>query len=239
VDPDLWITAGWEDERSRHFVDMDADGTGPYPFNGLPRDYAAAVAKFGAARMRAIGTLPWRTEEMYGSLVRAFVAYPGRGAYAESDVIHFASWLAHYTSDGFVPLHAVTNYDGQLTRQRGLHSRWETSLFDRYRDELTIAPEPITPIRAPRDYVFDRLIEDTTLVPALLKADREASGGRDVYGDAYYATFFREQKGALEQRLDQSIAAVAAMITGAWETAGRPAIPVNQPAVSRRRRRGA
>lgn len=241
VDPDLWITAGWEDERPRHFVDMDADGTGPYPFGGLPRDYTAALAKFGAARMRVIGTLPWRTEEMYGALVRAFVAYPRRGAFAESDVIHVASWLAHYTSDGLVPLHGVTNYDGQLTHQGGVHSRWETSMFERYRDQLAIAPMPIAPIHDPRGYIFDRLIEDTTLVPALLQADREAVASRDVYDAAYYATFFKAQKGTLEQRVNQSIAAVAAMITGAWDAAGKPPIAVsrNQGATPQRRRRGA
>src|SRR6187549_91410 len=47
IDPDLWRTVGWEDEPPNHFVDMDHDAFGPYPFDGLPRDYSAAVQKFG------------------------------------------------------------------------------------------------------------------------------------------------------------------------------------------------
>jgi len=74
IDPDTWIIAGWEEERPHHFVDMDSPGFGQYPFNELPRDYTAALAKFGAARMRDAGTLPWTAEEVYGSLRRAFVS---------------------------------------------------------------------------------------------------------------------------------------------------------------------
>lgn len=236
VDPDLWIAAGWQDEQPRHFVNMDEEGTGPYPFNGLPRDYSAALAKFGAAKMRVIGTLPWRTEEMYGSLVRAFEAYPSRG---DSDVIHIASWLAHYTSDGHVPLHAVANYNGQLTGQTGLHARWETTMFERYRDRLTIAPTAIAPIRDPRGYIFSQLLEDTTLVPALLTADRDAIGTREVYDDAYYDALFASQRATMEKRLDDSIAAVAAMITGAWEAAGKPAVTAPPSPSPQRRRRPA
>jgi hypothetical protein len=239
VDPDIWIVAGFEEERPNHFVDMDYEGTGPYPFNGLPRDYSAALAKFGAARMRVIGMLPWRTEEMYGSLRRAFEAAPARGAFGHQDVIHFSSWLAHYTSDALVPLHGVTNYDGQLTQQWGVHVRWEATMFERYRDRLTIAPGAIAPIRDPRAFVFDRLLEDTQLVPALLQADREAIGNRDTYDDAYYEMFFKAQKPTMEKRLNEAISAVAAMITGAWEAAGKPAIPLNQRDTPQRRRRPA
>src|SRR6187549_2473399 len=47
IDPDLWRTVGWEEEPPNHFVDMDHEAFGPYPFDGLPRDYSAAVQKFG------------------------------------------------------------------------------------------------------------------------------------------------------------------------------------------------
>ena len=186
IDPDMWIVAGWEEERPKHFVDMDSDGTGPYPFTGLPRDYTAAVAKFGEARMRDIGTLPWRTEEMYGSLRRAFAAYARRGPFGQNDIVMFSAWLAHYTADGHVPLHGVSNYDGQLTKQWGLHARWEAMTFERYRNQLTIAPKPIAPIHDPRTFIFDALLRDTQLAPTVFAADRQAIGDRDVYDDAYY-----------------------------------------------------
>ena len=71
-----WRTAGFaHEEDSNHFLDLDWQGFGPYPFNALPRDYTAAVAKFGRNRMREMGTLPWAVEERYGALRRAFALY--------------------------------------------------------------------------------------------------------------------------------------------------------------------
>jgi hypothetical protein len=237
IDPDSWITAGWQDEAPNHFVDMDAEGFGKYPFNELPRDYTAALAKFGAAKMRDAGTLPWRTEELYGSLRRAFDSYGRRGAFGQNDIIFFSAWVSHYVADGHVPLHSVSNYDGQLTQQWGLHARWESLMFERFRDRLAVAPKPIAPIRNPRDFIFDTLLQGTQLVPALLQSDREAIGNRDVYDDAYYEAFFKANKAVMERRLNESITAVAAMIAGAWEAAGRPAVPLNPSSTPQRRRR--
>jgi hypothetical protein len=110
-------------------------------------------------------------------------------------------------------------------------------MFERYKAQLKIAPQAIAPITNTRDFVFDRVLEDTQLVPGLLKADIDAIGDRDVYDDAYYAAFFKAQETVMEKRLNKSIAAVAAAITGAWQAAGKPAVPVNLISAPERRRR--
>ena len=238
IDPDTWRTAGFEEEPKNHFLDLDWEGFGkaaPYP--ELPRDYAAAVARFGRDRIEQMGTLPWRAEEFHGNLRRAFEAYGRRGAFGQFDILFFSSSLAHYVSDAHVPFHAVINYDGQLTQQNGIHGRFESELFERYRDRLTIAPKAIAPIRTPRDFIFERLVEGTQLVPPILKTDLTAIGDRDVYDDAYYRAFFEANKPVLERRLNESIAGVAAMIAGAWEAAGKPAVPLDLPQTPQRRRR--
>ena len=238
IDPDTWRTAGFDhEEDSNHFLDFDWQGYGPYPFTALPRDYTAAVAKFGRSRIRENGTLPWRVEEIYGTLRRAFEDYARRGAFGRNDIIFFSAWLTHYVSDAHVPFHAVINHDGQLTGQNGIHARFESTMFERYRDRLTIAPKPIAPIRNPRDFAWDTLLQSNRLVPAILKADLEAIGSRDEYDAAYYDAFFTANRTVLEQRLNDAIAATAAMITGAWEAAGKPAVPMNPPARPQRRSR--
>jgi len=119
----------------------------------------------------------------------------------------------------------------------GRLARFEAFLFERYRDQWTIAPKPIEPIRNPRDFIFEVVLQGTQLVPPILKADLDAIGGRDEYDDAYYAAFFKANRAVVERRLNESIAASAAMIAGAWEAAGKPAVPVNpRPTVQRRRR---
>jgi hypothetical protein len=238
IDPDTWQNAGFDHiESPNHFLDLDWEGYGKYPFAGLPRDYTEAIAKFGRTRIEENGTVPWRVEEMYGSLRRAFEAYNRRGAFGRYDILNYAAWLTHYVSDAHVPFHAVLNYDGQLTGQTGIHARFESMMFERFQAQLTIAPKPIAPIRNPRDFIFDTIIEGTQLVPPILKSDLDAIGTREVYDDAYYAAFFKANRPVLERRLNESIAAVAAMITGAWEAAGKPALPLNPPATPQRRRR--
>ena len=225
VDPDTWRTAGFEQEPPNHFVDLDWEGFGKYPFDGLPRDYAKAVEKFGKDGVDAKGTLPWRTEEFYGNLRRAFIDYP-TNPYGPFQLLFFAASLTHYTSDAHQPFHATYNYNGQLTGQTGIHARWEATVFERFHDQMTIAPKPIPPIRNPRDFIFERLLEGTRLVPVVLKADRDAIGTGELYDDAYYKAFFAGTQSVMERRLSESIAASAAMIAGAWEAAGKPPAPI-------------
>jgi len=237
IDPDTWQNAGYRGpEAPHHQLDFDWDGYGPYPFLGLPRDYTAAVAKFGLRRIEENGTLPWRTDEMYGNLRRAFNGYVGQGTFGRHAIVHNAAWLAHYVSDGYQPQHAVLNYDGQAGNQRGIHTRFEAILFERYRDRWVIAPKALPPVANPRDFMFDALLSGTRLASRIDKADAEAIGARDVYDDRYYEAFRKGAGPIMEQRLNESIAAVAAMIAGAWEAAGRPRVPVTVSEPVRRRR---
>lgn len=228
IDPDLWRSAGFDQEPPNHFLDLDYESYGAYPFEALPRDYDAAVQKFGREVVRTQGTLPWRTQEMYGNLARAFGSLSGTSPspYALDDIAFFSAIVSHYIADGHVPLHAIVNYDGQLTDQKGVHSRWEAELFERYRSRLTIAPRPIPPVRNPRDFMFEVLLASNRAAPELLAADKKAAEGRELYDDAYFEAFSRASLPLVEQRMSAAISAVAAVIVGAWEEGGRPALTV-------------
>jgi hypothetical protein len=238
IDPDAWQIAGFDDqEDANHFLDIDWDGFGPYPFAGLPRDYDAAVQKFGVARVRQMGLLPWRTAEYFGNLQREFGRYQTRGPFGRYNIIFFSAWMTHYVSDANQPLHTVMNYDGQLSGQQGVHTRFEAMLFEQNRARLQIAPRPLPAVSNPRDFTFDTIVEGTALVSQILDADRAAIGARDVYDDAYYESFYQGAHAVLEQRLSRAIAASAAMIAGAWEAAGKPALPLTLSEPVQRRRR--
>ena len=235
IDPDTWRDEFDGIEDSRHYLDLDWEGYGPYPFEGLPRNYEEAVKKFGKARVDRNGTLPWRAEEMYGKLKDAFASYGRRGSFGRFNILLYSSWLGHYVSDAYVPFHAVVDSDGRQTNQHGIHTRFESLMFERYRDRLRIAVPVLAPVRAPLGFTFDALLQGTQLVPTVLEADRLAIGRREVYDDAYYRGFFRGSRAVLERRLGESSAAVAAMIAGAWEAAGKPSVPVRaRDAIQRR-----
>ena len=238
IDPDLWRNV-WEEEAPNHFLDIDHEAFGPYPFAGLPRDYADAVQKFGRDFVHQQGLLPWRTSEFFGRLLREFESLkrtPPPG-YAVDNIVLYAAVLAHYVSDGHVPLHAVINYNGQLTGQDGVHSRWEGELFERNKAALKIAPAPLTPVTVPRDAMFDILLASNRLAANVLDSDRTAADGREFYDDAYFDAFGKRTFSTLERRLNDSISAVASFIVGAWEMAGKPAIPADTDRTPRRIRR--
>jgi hypothetical protein len=228
VDPDLWRNI-FEQEAPNQFVDLDHFGTYPYP--DLPREYDRAVQRWGRDVIHQQGLLPWRVAELFGELQREFEGLkrdnpPG---YLQENIAFYATIMGHYIGDAHVPLHSVINYDGQVTNQRGVHSRWESELFDRLRGRLTIAPKPIQPIKDPRDFMFDTLLASNQLAEAVLASDRRAAEGRDFYDDAYFDAFGKDQFAALERRINESITALASMITAAWDAAGRPALPPERP----------
>jgi hypothetical protein len=232
-DPDTWRLAGW-DEAPNHFLDFGRPDLGAYPFAGLPRDYSAAVEKFGLETLKRIGMLPWREAEEFGNLRRSFDSFRRGNVYAPSDTVLFAAVASHYIQDAHMPLHASNNSDGQLTGQTGIHTRFETALFERYQSKLTINPVVMPPMTNPRDAAFDILLASHQLVDRLLQADRQAVMGKDTYDEVYLERFFVNVRPILEQQLAASIAATAAMITGAWEQAGKPPLrTVVQPAVQR------
>ncbi len=232
IDPDLWRTAGWEAEPPRHYVDMDAYGA--YPFKDLPRDYDAAVQKYGKDFVEKNGLLPWRADEIYKKLVEAFGQ---KTPYARDNIKFFSSVLAHYLADAHVPLHASSNHDGQLTGQWGIHSRFESELFDRYRDRLRVTPRPLVQVSSVRDFAFDSLLASFQFVQPVLDADKAAVAGKDVYDDAYYTVFFGKAGPILEMRLADAITDIASAINAAWIEAGRPALPLEQPRAARKVRR--
>jgi hypothetical protein len=228
VDPDIWRNAGWEEDHN-HFVDFGMQELGPYPFTALPREYGAALEKFGITTLKKIGMLPWREAEEFGNLRRAFEGFAKNAAYAPSDVVLFAAVASHYIQDAHQPFHASNNYDGQLTQQNGIHSRFETALFERFASQLTIRPGRVSAIRAPRDAAFDMLLASYQLVAPLLKADKDAIAGKDTYDDEYFGRLFASVRPILEQQLADSVTATASLIVGAWEQAGKPALQIEMP----------
>jgi hypothetical protein len=228
VDPDLWRTVGW-DELPNHFVDFGADEYGSYPFTALPRDYTLAVERFGVDVVRKNGTLPWREAEMYGDLRRAFEGFARNVRAVDVDTVLFAATGSHYIQDAHQPFHATNNFDGQLTGQRGIHSRFETELFDRFEARMTITPAQPAAMKNPRDTAFDILLASYKDVQPLLDADKAAAQGKELYDDDYFEKFFTRVKPLVEQRIAASITATASFIIGAWEAAGRPQIKTVMP----------
>jgi hypothetical protein len=228
IDPDLFRVLGWEEDPN-HFINFGAKELGEYPFRELPREYGAALEKFGMATLKRNGMLPWRQQEEFGALRRAFEGF-SRETYGPGNTVLFAAVMSHYIQDAHQPLHASVNYDGQQTGNIGIHARFESALFERFQSQLTIQPAPPSPILNPRDAAFDALLTSYKLVDPILAADEAARQGKDTYDDEYFERLFVKVRPILEQRLGEAITATAGLIMGAWEQAGRPALKISEGA---------
>ncbi|MDQ3170047.1 MAG: zinc dependent phospholipase C family protein [Acidobacteriota bacterium] len=225
IDPDLMRTYGIETEEPNHFLDMD--GVAPDPFTGIPREEADYITLLGKEKAHELGRVPWRVEEVYNRLVAEFER-PAKGqTISANNITALSAILSHYVEDAHVPFHAVLNYDGQSTNQRGIHGRFESELFRRFQARMTIAPLVPEPVMQPRDFIFAKLIEGSRLVPAILAADKTATKGREFYDDAYFEAFYGGAKPIVERRINEAIGGVAAVITGAWKKAGSPVLPLD------------
>ena len=233
VDPDLWRIVNLKTERGEedpnHFLDIDGLDE-PRPFTGVPRDWDAYVTRYGAERANRMGRLPWRVEEVYRLLVQRFqeAAKNPNAGYALDNAAYLSAVVAHYVEDAHVPFHGVMNYNGQLTNQVGIHSRFETELPLRNRAVLRLAPVKVRPIPDVKTFIFDQIIEDESLVAAILEADRTSAAGREFYDNVYYASFFKGSRAVLERRLSEAASGVASVIVAAWTEGGKPALPVKR-----------
>ncbi|MEO8482580.1 MAG: hypothetical protein ABI634_10250 [Acidobacteriota bacterium] len=238
VDPDLWRVVGLRGElgpeEPNHFLDIDALGE-PAPFTGVPRDWDAYVARYGAAKAETFGRLPWRATEVYGRLVEAFKVMARGTSYGADNVRYLSAIMAHYVEDAHQPLHAAENYDGQLTNQRGVHSRFETELPLRNWSRIAHPPVQTKPIGDIKTFVFSTLVESNALVAPILAADRAAAAhlkkdanDRVIYDDGYYAGMYRDLRPLLQKRLADSTNGVASVLVAAWTEAGKPIGPAPQ-----------
>ena len=222
-----------EDEQYRHYLDIDAYGTPP--FTELPREFDAAVKKFGPAGIDTTGTLPWTIERFTKILTGAFKTGD------RDSIVHTAGYLAHYVSDAHVPLHTVVNYDGQLTGQRGVHARWESHIPERFGEGFDIRPGEARLLSSPRDEAFKIVLTSFSKADSVLAADiraqQTAEGGivtadpsrdrRRQLSDPYYTEFHRQLSGMVERQLQCAVSAVASYWYTAWVNAGRPEFPAS------------
>jgi len=241
VDPDLWRLIGLKGELGgedpNHFLDIDALDE-PRPFKNVPREWKAYIARYGVERATKMGRLPWRADEIYRWLVTRFQEIGKSPAgYRGDNARYLVPVLAHYVEDAHVPFHAVANYNGQLTKQDGIHARFESELVLRNLSTLKLAPVTIRPIANFREFIFETLTEGESLVQTVLDADRKAAQGREFYDDEYFASFRAGALQIAERRMSEAASGVASAVVAAWTAAGKPVLPVDTTTTPARIRR--
>lgn len=231
VDPDLWrvmdLKGDRGDEPPNHFLDIDFEEGSAPPFANVPREYDEYVKKLGIGPATRYGRLPWRAEEVYNRLVTTMkdIGKPNV-PYAGENARYLVAVLSHYIEDAHQPLHGALNYDGQITNQRGIHSRFETEMILRNASAWKWTPTPVQVITDFKAFMFKTVIDSQQLVAPLLAADLKAAEGRELYDDGYFAALMKGAGPIAERRMNEAATAVASAVYSAWIDAGKPALPV-------------
>jgi hypothetical protein len=204
-------------ERNNHFIELDKYGK--FPYEALPRNYKAAVAKYGKSKIDATGLLPWQIGVYSQKLTEDMKN--GRWEEAKKD----AAFLANYVAEAHDPFNTTENYDGKLIGQSGVNERFNTVLIDRYGSFFPVNPHDASFISDPTLFAFDACLDAHSQVESILLADRKAKSGLTSYTDEYYDRFYNLTAATLIKQLSEASTDVGSYWLTAWVNAGKPQLP--------------
>ena len=118
-------------EAGRHYLDLDDLQQEGMNVWGMSWKDAETVLRQADSMQnpRRFGVLPWQLEWSYRRLVRT-LAPPDSSDPDLHKVQRAAADFGHYLADAHVPLHTSGNYNGQRTKQQGIHALWETQALE-------------------------------------------------------------------------------------------------------------
>ncbi|MDR3609030.1 MAG: T9SS type A sorting domain-containing protein [Ignavibacteriaceae bacterium] len=204
-------------ESPRHFIDIDI-----YPEfvanDSINRDYNAFVALHGSSAVITNGVLPWAIIQWKDSLTDAFRQLNWHSA------MMLAADIGHYVGDGHQPLHCTENYDGAMTNQSGVHSRYETTLVGQYQTSIVYAPSTATYVSDVSSYVFNFIYLTNKYVDSTLYGDSVAHAfAGSTSGTVYLQKYWDLCGNQIIQMMKTASRSVADLIYTAWIDAGSPA----------------
>jgi hypothetical protein len=190
-------------------------------------------AAFAKDKLTATGILPFHLIGLQRQLMEAFIAKD------KNRILKLAAEMGHYIADAHVPLHTISNYDGQQTNQNGIHAFWESRLPELFaKSQYDFFAGRAEYFDNPKKYYWNIIAESSKLVAKTLRVEKEvAAAFRD--DNKYcpetvnritlkkpcfdFAQAYHEQLGGMvEDRMRDAILAVGSAWLTAWTDAGKP-----------------
>ena len=205
-------------EAPKHYIDIDSYSG--FNANGtIPQTFDSVNTIYGAAFVLDNGILPWATERTFDSLRNCMQ----RHDFDQAQI--FAADLGHYVADGHMPLHITKNYNGQLTGNDGIHSRYETTMINARISEFIYTGSDATLITNVNQYIFDYLYANYKYCDSVLAADNYAVSQSSNYSSSTYKNaLWAKTKSFTIPLFQNGSHALAALIYTAWVQAGSPSL---------------
>jgi hypothetical protein len=204
-------------ERHNHVIYLDKYGR--FPFEALPRNYKAAVSKYGKSKIEATGLLPWQIGVYSQRLTEAMKL--GRWEEVKLD----AAVLASYVAEAHDPFNTTENFDGHLTDQKGINERFGNALIERFSSFFPMRPNDAAFISDPTDHAFEVCLSSHSWLESVLLSDRNAHREVKSYNDEYFDRFYNAAAGTLIRQLSDAATDVGSFWLTAWTNAGKPTLP--------------
>jgi hypothetical protein len=217
-------------ESPKHYIDID--NYNDFITKGrILQTFDSANNYYSSAIVLDNGILPWATKASFDSM---------RNCMQRHDFVKakfFAADLGHYVADGHMPLHITKNYDGQLTGNTGIHSRYESAMIDANISQIVYTGENATEISDVNQYIFNYLYKNNSYCDSVLQADNYAKlqSGGSTSTTAYKTALWSKTKSFTIPLFQRASHALASLIFTAWLQAGSPSLTItgtNDPLAS-------
>jgi len=198
-------------EAIKHYIDID--NYADFINSGLiEQNYTAAVAKYGQLTINSNGTLPWATETAYNNLKNSLAQHDWESAK------QYAADLGHYVADGHMPLHITKNYDGALTGNYGIHSRYESTMINSYNSLITYTGSSVNVIANVNQYIFSYIYANNKYVDSVITADNyaKALAGGSTSSTIYNQALWTKTQGFTVKLFKNASNALAELMYTAW-----------------------
>ncbi|PIP77600.1 MAG: hypothetical protein COW85_08045 [Ignavibacteria bacterium CG22_combo_CG10-13_8_21_14_all_37_15] len=204
-------------EAPKHYIDFE-DYNDFVTKGTVIQDYDSAVAKYGLYAITDAGSLPWTIMQCYDTLITAFKQREWH------HVVLLSADLGHYIGDANMPLHLTKNYDGQYTSQKGIHSRYESTMISQYSSLIPIHQNEAVYLSNVQDYIFSMTYQNYPYVDSVLRADSiaYAASSKNYKSTVYTQTLWNLTKNFTGILFSRSAEVLASVMYTAWINAGSP-----------------
>jgi hypothetical protein len=171
----------------------------------------------------------------------SLVKYQLTEAFRQHDVVNIlrlSADLGHYVADACVPLHTTRNYNGQLTRQQGIHGLWESRLPELFSGQYDLLTGPATYLPHVQQQAWDLVWRSHAALDSVFRMEKETAAGMaedkkysfderggttvKTYSRAYAASYHQKLKGQVERQMRLAVAQVGSFWYTCWVDAGQP-----------------
>ncbi len=203
-------------EAPKHYIDIDYYAEF-LQSGSISQSLSSNITLHGYSNIYDWGILPWATIATFDSL---------RNCFQRGDInkaLFFACDLGHYVGDGHMPLHITKNYDGAITGNTGIHSRYESTMIGSYISQISYTGSAINEVADVPSYIFNYIYENHKYVDSILIADNAAKAVNSSYtSTAYKAELWNRTKVFTTMLLKNGSHALAELIYTAWKQGGSP-----------------